>query len=328
MGLKLAIYGLGEIGRILGKVSIMRGHEIVGAVDINPKLIGEDVGEIIGVDRLGVKVTTDVEEALKNSEIVLHATSSYLTQVYPQLAEILRLGKSVVSTCETLSYPFYRYPVLARRLDALAKTYGATVIGTGINPGFLLDTLASILAASIPIVKQIKAKRSLDAAKRRKSFIKKIGVGLDPSDFREKLSRGEYSGHVGYAESVYLIAETAGLNLTKVVEEQEPVVAEEPVERDEVSVKEGAVRGIKGLGIGFVGDQEKIRVEFEAAVGASEYEEIVIEGESYSVAWRSSGTPGDLGTASILVSVAEKLEYAPYGLLTMADLIPFRIGLS
>jgi len=326
MALRLAIYGLGEIGRLLGKVGVERGHEIVGAMDIDPKLIGEDIGDIIGVDKIGVKVTSNVEEALREAEVVLHATSSYLPKVFPQIEAAIKLGKSIVSTCETLSYPFHRYPVLARRLDELAKTHGSTVIGTGINPGFLLDTLASVLAASIPIVRSIKAKRSLNAATRRKAFQRKIGVGMNPKDYEEKLKSGEYTGHVGYAESVYLIAEAAGLSLTRVVEDQKPVVAEESVESAGVTVEKGLVRGIRGYGAGYVDEQEKIRIEFEAVVGAEEYEEIVVEGEEYSVTWRSSGTPGDLGTAAVVVSVAEKIESMPYGLLTMADLLPFKIG--
>ena len=327
MSLRLALYGVGEIGGLLGKVAIKRGHEIVGAVDIDPKIVGKDLGEVLGVGKLGVTVRSGVEDALKEAEIVLHATSSYLPKAYDQFTKIIRLGKSVVSTCETLSYPYHRYPILARRLDELAKTRGATIIGTGINPGFLLDTLVAVLAASVPIVSSVKAKRSLDAATRRQAFRKKIGVGMDPGEYGQKLRSGEYSGHVGYAESVCLIAEAAGLNLTRIVEGQEPVVAEEPVESAGISVKKGEVRGIRGFGAGYLEGHEKIRVEFEAAVGAPEHEEIAIEGENYSVAWRSSGTPGDLGTAAVIVSVAERVESLPYGLLTMADLLPFRIGL-
>jgi len=327
MALRLAIYGLGEIGRLLGRVGLMRGHELVGAVDIDPRLIGEDVGEVIGVGRIGVRVTKVVEDGLRGADVVLHATSSFLHEVYPQLEAAIRMGKSIVSTCETLSYPFHRYPILARRLDELARARGSTVIGAGINPGFLLDALASIMAASIPIVKSIKARRSINAASRRRSFQRKMGVGMRPEDFERALRTGECTGHVGYAESVYLIAQAAGLNLSRVVEDQRPVIADEPVESLGVSVGEGMVRGVRGYGAGYVGDEEVIRVEFEALVGADDYEEIIIEGEDYSITWRSSGTPGDLGTAAVVVSVAEKIELMPYGLLTMADLIPFRIGM-
>lgn len=70
---------------------------------------------------------------------------------------------------------------------------------------------------------------------------------------------------------------------------------------------------------------EIIRIEFEAIAGAQEYEEIIIEGGDYSITWRSSGTPGDLGTASVILSLAERIDRMPYGLLTMADIIPFGI---
>ena len=323
MKLKIAVYGFGEVGRLLAKVALLREHELVGAIDIDPKLVGRDVGELLGTERVGVKITKDVEEGLKNCEVVLHATGSYLRDVYGQLADVVRLGKSIVSTCETLAYPYYRYPVLARRLDDLAKARGSTLIGSGINPGFLLDTLVIVLSAPFPKVRRAKAKRSLDASKRKASFRRKIGLGLDPLEFLRGLKNGSYTGHVGYAESVCLIADAAGLDLTKVVESQEPLVAEGEIRSENLVIGDGKVRGVKGYGVGYVGDDEKIRVEFEASALAEEYEEIVIEGEECSVAWRSSGTPGDLGTASVILSIAERTDQMPYGLLTMADVLPF-----
>jgi len=326
MGLRLAVYGFGEIGRLLARVAIKRGHEVVGAIDIDPMLLGRDVGELIGEDRIGVRVTSNVEEALKECDLVLHATGSYLHMVYDQICEVLRFGKSIVSTCETLAYPFYRYPVLARRLDKLARTRGATVIGAGINPGFLLDSLAIIISASVPRVVEVRAKRSLNALARRESFRRKIGLGLDPGEFESGLRSGRYSGHVGYAESVCLIADAAGLNLTKIIEMQEPLIAEEAIRCGDHVIEKGRVRGIRGYGIGYADDVERIRIEFEAAAGSSDYEEIVIRGEEYSITWRSSGTPGDLGTASVILSIAERVEEFPYGLLTMSDILPYGIG--
>jgi len=326
MGLRLTVYGFGEIGRLLAKVAIERGHEIVGAIDVDPRLLGRDVGELLGGDKIGVRVTDDVEGALRECELVLHATGSYLHMVYNQICEALRFGKSVVSTCETLAYPFYRYPVLARRLDKLARIRGATVIGAGINPGFLLDSLVIVMSASIPRIVEVRAKRSLNALARRESFRKKIGLGLDSREFEAGLRSGKYSGHVGYAESVCLIADAAGLNLTRIVEAQEPVIAEEDIRYQEHVIERGRVRGIRGYAIGYVDDVERIRVEFEAAAAASDYEEIVIRGEEYSISWRSSGTPGDLGTASVILSIAEKIEEFPYGLLTMSDILPYGIS--
>ena len=325
MDLRIAIYGFGEIGRLIARVALSRGHKIVGAVDINPEIIGRDVGEILGLDELGVKVTRDVEEAVKECDVTLHATGSYLPKVYDQIASVVMLGKPVISTCETLAYPYCRYPILARRLDELARTHGSTILGSGINPGFLLDTLVIVASATVPIIKKIRAKRCLDASRRRDSFRRKIGLGLEPSEVVEGLRSGKYSGHVGYAESVCLIADAAGINLSKVEEGQEPVVADQDIKAGSMIIERGRVRGVKGYGAGYVNGVERIRIEFEAVAGAQEYEEIIIEGEEYSIAWRSSGTPGDLGTASAILSLAERVDRMPYGLLTMADIVPFGI---
>ncbi len=320
----IGIYGFGSIGRMLARTAIERGHEIVGVVDIDPSIVGRDVGEVLGLkEKLGVEVSTD-PYTLTGSEVVLHATGSYLDRVYDQIIAAIDSGADVVSTCETLSYPFYRYPVLARKINERAIDRNVSVIGTGINPGFLLDTLAIVLSTPFNIVKSIKAIRSIDAARRRESFRRKIGIGEPLDRVREKLERGEITGHVGYAESVMLIADKAGINLTKVIEHQEPIEAERDIESSGIKVGKGLNKGIKGFGAGYIGDKEVIRVEFYAYVGAGEFEEIAIDGRDYSVRWRSSGTPGDMGTVAIVLSIAESIaSYGP-GLLTMADIIPFK----
>ena len=322
--MRIGIYGFGSIGRLVARLALKRGMEIVGVVDIDPKLVGRDVGEVLGVERLGVEVSRD-PETLVDAEVVIHATSSYLDRVYPQIAKLLEMGLSVVSTCETLAYPYYRYPVLARQLDRLARLRGCTVVGTGINPGFLLDTLVVVLSSCVDDVVRVRAIRSVDPARRREPFRKKVGLGEDYEAFSERLRRGEVTGHVGYAESVALIAYALGIELDKIVEEQRPVKAERRIESHGVVVEEGRCAGIVGYGSGIVGDEEVIRVEFRAVAGSEEFEEIEVVGsEMGRIVWRSSGTHGDLGTASVVLSVAERILEAPPGLQTMVDLLPFK----
>lgn len=322
--MQLGIYGFGAIGRLIAKVALERGYNIAGVVDIDKNIINKDIGEILGIKTLGIRVSDNVD-VLADADVVIHATGSYLDKVFSQIASIVKMGIPVVSTCETLAYPYYRYPVLAIKLNELAEDYGVAVIGTGINPGLLLDTLVVTIASSATHVVAIKATRSVDAAKRRESFRKKIGVGIDPRAVEEMIKKGYITGHVGYAESVYLIAHAGDLQLTNVIEGQEPIVAEEAVESVGIKVDRGLNRGLKGYGIGYVGDKEIIRVEFHAYVGAPEYEEITIVGRDYSITWRSSGTPGDLGTAAVILNVAEKIARLPPGLRLMTDLLPFKI---
>ena len=321
--MRVGLFGYGAINRLVARVVLERGWEIVGVVDKDPKILGEDAGTLAGLGTLGVRVSNK-PEVLRSAEIVLHATGSYLDKVYEQLEALIRMGKDVLSTCETLAYPYYRYPELAKKLDELAASRGVTVLGAGINPGFLLDALVIVLSAPFNVVKHLRAVRSLDAGKRRLPFRVKVGIGLEPGVYADKLRRGELTGHVGYAESVCIIAQSMGLKLSRVEEAQEPVIAEADVSVDGQVIPAGRVIGVKGYGRGFAGGQEVIAIEFHAYVGASEYEEVSINGKDYSVTWRSTGVPGDLGTASVIVNLAEAVATYRPGLITMSDILPFR----
>ncbi len=322
--MRIGLYGFGSIGRIIALEAMKRGWEVVAAIDIDEKILGKDIGKILGLkEKTGVVVTSDPEELLE-ADVVIHATTSFLDKAYDQILNVVRLGIDVVSTCETLSYPYYRYPVLARKINDEALKYGVTVIGTGINPGFLLDTLPIVLTAPFNIIEKITAVRSIDASKRRPSFVKKIGVGMKPDEYKAKLLSGELTGHVGYAESVLLIADAAGIHLDKIIEGQEPVVADKEYNLGETVIEPGRVIGVKGYGAGYKGEKELIRVEFHAYLGAEEYEEIIIKGTDYEVKWRSTGTPGDKGTAAVVLNIANIVNELPAGLLTMSDLIPFK----
>jgi hypothetical protein len=322
--MRIGIYGFGAIGRLVAKAAIERGYDIVAAIDIDPSLNGRDVGLLLGFsEKFGIEVSRDLR-TLAEADVVIHATGSYLDRVFSQIVSVVDMGIDVLSTCETLAYPYYRYPVLARKLDDIARSRGVAVLGTGVNPGFLLDALVIIFTAPFNIVKSIKAMRSVDAAKRRESFRRKIGIGENPKIVEEKLRKGEITGHVGYAESVLIIADAADIQPTKVIEGQSVIVAENDVESAGIKIARGMNRGVKGYGAAYIGDREIIRVEFQAYVAAEEYEEISIEGKDYRVTWRSSGTPGDIATAAIILNLSEKIIEQKPGLLTMADIIPFK----
>ena len=320
---RIALYGVGSIGQSIARAILKRrGYEIVAAIDIDPSKVGKDLGEILGIEPIGVSVTRDVDELYVSApDVVVHATASYLDKVYDQLVNAILARAHIVSTCETLSYPWYRYPVLARKLDRLAQTMGVAVIGTGINPGFLLDALVAMMTLPLQEVRSVKATRSLDASKRRIPFQKKIGVGMDPEELKEKLRRGELTGHVGYAESVCIIADALGIQPTRIEERQEPIVAKETVQIGDLKIQAGRALGIRGWGKGYTDHKSVIEVEFVAYVGAEEYEEIVIEGDQV-IKWRSTGTHGDKGTTGVIVNIIPLVMELQPGLYTMSDLIP------
>ena len=192
--IKVVQYGLGPIG--LGIVEVLLARpwiQLVGAIDIDRNKVGKDVGQLLdNPKKTGVMVSDKTEDVLRKTspQIVTHATSSYMRAVSPQIVNIIEHGASVVSTAEELSYPFVKHPELSKELDDKARDRKTIVLGTGINPGFLLDTLAVALSGVCQKINSIRAERVVDASRRRLPLQKKIGVGLSPSEFQKRVSEG------------------------------------------------------------------------------------------------------------------------------------------
>ena len=156
---------------------------------------------------------------------MIHATSSSLIKVLPQLEEIAKSGANIISTCEELSFPWRKNKEAATNIDRIAKENNITILGTGVNPGFVLDSLILTLSGACQEIKNIKGIRIVDASTRRLPLQKKIGTGMDIKEF-EDLMRKEDIGHVGLVESVEIIAYGLGIELEEVKQQIKPKIAE------------------------------------------------------------------------------------------------------
>src|SRR6266849_4472963 len=162
--------------------------EICGAIDTDPAKVGRDLGEVVSASDApwGIKISADADDVLEQAaDVVIHSTSSSLPKVMDQLLACLKAESCVVSTCEELSYPFRTYPDLAAKLDAEAKDWGVALVGTGVNPGFVMDKLVVTLAAVSQRIEHARALRIVDASTRRLPLQKKIGTGLTIDEFRQ-----------------------------------------------------------------------------------------------------------------------------------------------
>jgi len=323
---KVVLYGVGEVGsRIARHLLEKEGLEIVGAIDLAKDKIGKDLGEVLGLNkRLGVEVSDNPDKVLSEAkpDIAVHATGSFLKQVYPQIETCIKHGVNVVSTCEELSYPYTCEPQTAQKLDTLAKKHKVTVLGTGINPGFLMDTLPITLTSLCQRIEKIKVTRLINAATRRVQFQKKIGAGLTVEEFKEKIKKGNISGHVGLAQSISMIAAALAWSLGKIsIDEVQPVIATKPVSSETIKVEKGRVAGLKQIARGIKGGKEVITLEFQAYIGAvEEYDSIDVDGLPPIHEKISPCVHGDLGTVAVIVNSIPKILNAPAGLLTMKDL--------
>lgn len=317
-------FGCGAIGCAVARLAWQRPDiELVGAVDIDKDKVGRDIGEVMGIEKnLGVTITDDLDKlfAKVKADVVFHQTGSSLKTVAPQLIKLLRFGLNIVSTTEELAYPYITQPDLANEIDAVAKANGATVLGTGVNPGFLMDIWPMAMTAVCQEVNRIRAVRVQDASPRRLPFQKKIGAGCTVEEFKKLAAAGTLR-HVGLTESIDMIA--AGLNwqLSQVTESIEPVIAREQVKTQYLTVEAGQVAGVRQVGRGFKNREELITLEFEASLGAPEsYDAVYITGIPNLEVVMKGGTHGDIATAAIVVNAAHQVIEAPPGLVTMKDL--------
>jgi len=324
--IRVVCYGVGAVGTRIAKFLLTKqGVQIVGAIDVSKDKIGKDLGQVLEISKkLGVVISDDVDSVMKKAccDVVIHATSSYLKDVYSQIAPLAKYGVNVISTCEELSYPYLSEPELANKLEALGLRYAMSFLGTGINPGFLMDTLIISLTGVCQKINKINAERVMNAATRRVPFQKKVGAGLTLTEFRKKMASKEITGHVGLVQSIGMVASALQWEFDKIqVEQVEPVVATQEVRSEAITVKKGHVAGLRQIARGIMSRKDVITLDFQAYIGAKqEYDAITIEGVPPVHQKISPCVHGDIATVAMIVNAIPKLINAPPGLLAMKDL--------
>jgi 4-hydroxy-tetrahydrodipicolinate reductase len=317
-------FGLGPIGAgVVRQVANRKGFRIVGAVDVDPAKAGRDLGEVAGVGRaLKIKVSDDARKAIKASkpDVAVLCTNSSLKKVLPQIESVVRHKVPIVSTTEELSYPSKANMKYARVIHQMAKKYKVAILGTGVNPGFVMDALPIMLTGVCERVDAVRVDRIQDARIRRLPFQQKIGAGLTREQFQKKVDDGSVR-HVGLTESISMIADALGWKLDRITDEIQPKVAAEAVSSEFLAVDPGFVCGIVQDGVGYRSGEAVITLHMEAYLGAPEsFDAVEIAGVPALKMKLAGGVHGDIATASITVnSIPKVLEAAP-GLHTMRDM--------
>ena len=317
-------FGCGPIGCSIVRLAAQRASlAVCGAIDIDPIVVGRDLGEVVGVGgTLAAPVRGDAEAALRELRpaVVFHATGSRVADVYDQIALIAAAGANVVSTCEELAFPACREPALAERLHELACRHGVSILGTGINPGFLMDTWPLFMSTLCAAVERVRVVRVQDAAGRRVPFQRKIGAGLAVAEFHAAVAAGGF-GHVGLEESAAMLAAGLGWELDGISEAIEPVLLDREVRSGYATVPVGRVAGLKQAAVGTRAGEPVVELEFQAYIGAPRsYETVSLTGTPPLEVTIEGGTPGDIATAAIGVNSAAAVAAAAPGLYSMKDL--------
>jgi len=308
---------------VAGQLLVRRGFQIVGAVDVDPQKVGRDLAQVLGLGRqLRIRVSDSIRSTIRKTrpDVAVLCTSSSLKVVSRQFEEVLAHRVPIVTTTEEAAYPARSNRAVARRIDAAARKANVAVLGTGVNPGFTMDALPIALSAVCERVDRIEVERVQDARIRRLPFQQKIGAGLTRKQFQARVEAGTVR-HVGFTESIQMIADAMGWRLDRIVDRVVPRLAAGPVRSDFVEVAAGQVCGLIQTGAGYIGDDPKVSLRLEAYLGAPEsYDAVLIEGSPRIYSKIDGGVHGDIATASITVNSIPAVIAAAPGFHTMRDM--------
>lgn len=325
--LRVVSFGLGPIGLRAAQLALTRANlDLVGAIDVDPNKVGKDLGALFQpATSTGIKVDGDVTALDRlRPDVVLHCTSSFMPMVEAQLVEICKRGIDIVSSTEELLVPDLQHPTIAEAIDQAALQGGATVLGTGVNPGFAMDFMAIVASAVTYSVRRVRCVRVVDAGTRRLPLQQKVGAGMTIAEFEAKKATGRF-GHIGMRESVALVARALGFTLDRNEQTLEPVLATKEQETPFLTVPAGHVAGIRNIGRGTCKGDVLVELDLSMYVGApNPRDEMHLEGDPNVDLVFQGGIAGDSATAAILVNSLAQVVAASPGLKTVLDVAPPR----
>lgn len=329
--IKVVIWGFGAMGSGMAKMILTKkGFDIVGVCDLYDAYLGKSIFSILDMPKTqdhDVFISNDIEKILdkENPDIVLLATDSYTKAAYPKIKLIIEKGIHVISTAEEMAYPLANQPELAESLDQIAKDNKVTVLGTGVNPGMMMDLLAVCISGVMDQVGHMTISRINSLSPFGKTVMEEQGVGLSVESFNEKLENGDMAGHVGFKESVYMIAHALGLDVTEFKQWMKPIVTDIDRISPHGFAKKGHVCGVEMSAKARLSNGQTIdmyhpqQIEPEM-VGISTGDFIKIDGIPAINLSNVPEVEGGLGTIAICVNMIPHVINAKPGLKTMIDL--------
>lgn len=321
-------WGLGAMGQGMARLILTKeGMELVGAIEKDPVKIGKDIGDVLDHKTVGVAVKSSLQEALtgKEADLLIIATGSFTKEVFPQIKEGIEAGLNVLTIAEEMAYPDAQQPELAAEIDRLAKDKGVTVLGTGINPGFVLDTLILAMTGVCLDVQEIKAARINDLSPFGPTVMRTQGVGTTPEEFAAGIKSGDIVGHIGFQESIAMIAKRMGWELDEIVETREPIISNVYRETPHVKVEAGNVAGCRHIAYGKKGGKTVITLEHPQQIhphleGVETGDYIEIIGDPNVKLGISPEIPGGKGTMACAVNMIPAVIKSAPGLVHMSEL--------
>lgn len=323
---KVIIWGLGAMGGGMAKMLLnKKGVDIVGVVGRGAK-IGKSMYELIGVERgdrpdVLVGAPEDVIKE-KAADVVLCCTDSYTKVAFERLKFCLERKINVVSSAEEMAFPQAQSPEEAKQLDEIAKKNGVSIIGTGINPGLIMDLLVVVMTGCCESVEHIISRRVNSLSPFGPTVMHEQGIGITVEEFKKGVETGTLAGHVGFEESIAMISTAIGWKVDKVTTSMDPIVTDVDRKSTYGFAKAGNVAGVAMKGYGYIDGELKIEMDHPQQiepeqVGVQTGDYVIIKGTPNINMVNSPEVPGGIGTIAMCVNTIPQIINAKPGLHTM-----------
>jgi len=327
--IRVVVLGTGQMGSGIARLILQKpALQLVGACARRAERDGIDLGRAIGLDRvLGIPIKIDLTALIEQTQphIAIQATSSTLENAWEELNTLIEHGVNVISIAEEMAYPAAKSRSKAEQLQQLAVNHGVSVLGTGINPGFVLDLLIITLTGVCAEVESITARRVNDLSPYGPTVLSGQGVGLAPEAFEQGLRDGTVVGHIGFDQSLRMIADALGWELERIEQTREPIISKVRRQTPFVAVEPGQVAGClhsakayrQGRAVISLIHPQQIHPHLE---GVETGDSIDIKGAPDLHLEGRPEIPGGQATEALAVNMIPQVLQAAPGLYCMADL--------
>ncbi|MCL1982971.1 MAG: 2,4-diaminopentanoate dehydrogenase [Clostridiales bacterium] len=326
---KVIIWGLGAMGSGMADMLLKKkGVDIVGAVGRGAK-VGKSMYDYMATprgDRPDILIG-EPEDVIKEgaADVVLCCTDSFTKKAFDRLKFVLEKKINVVSCAEEMAYPKAQSPEEAKKLDDIAKANGVSILGTGINPGLIMDLLVVIMTGCCEEVEHIVSRRVNSLSPFGPVVMNEQGIGISKEEFLDGVKTGKLSGHVGFHESINMIADAIGWKVDKVTQSMEPIITDVERVAPHKTATPGQTAGCAMKGFGYVDGELKIEMDHPQQiepeqVGVQTGDYVIITGKPNINMVNSPEVPGGIGTIAMCVNMIPHVINARPGLWTMIDL--------
>ena len=260
--MRVALYGAGQVSRNIARILATRADvEVIGPAGREQRL----------------------EMLASGADVVVIATTSFLADVAGDIRLAAESGSNVITSAEEAAFPWAVDASLAEELDGLARERGVTILGGGLNPGFAFDALVVTALGPAAHVRSIRVERIVDCSGFGTNILRRIGFGFSETEFEAGTKSGAITGHIGFPQSMNVVAGALGLTIDRIEREITPIIGDRRYEVEHLTVEAGRTAGFEQHYVAIVDGAPWFEALFTAhlepeSIGKPARDEIWIDG--------------------------------------------------